>query len=147
MAGHPFNVSSPKQLGTVLFDEMNLPYPKKKGQSYSTDQEVLQAIYEANPIVPLIMDYRAKTKLMSTYITGLREMIYPDNKVHTIYQQALTQTGRLSSIEPNLQNIPIRTEEGHRIRKMFIPANPNNTLPLVRLSMTEQTIRLPVCSS
>ena len=128
IAGHPFNISSPKQLGTVLFDEMNLPYPKKKGQSYSTDAEVLGAIYEANPIVPLIMDYRAKTKLMSTYITGLREMIYPDNKVHTIYQQALTQTGRLSSIEPNLQNIPIRTEEGHKIRKMFIPSNPENSL-------------------
>ena len=128
IAGHPFNISSPKQLGTVLFDEMNLPYPKKKGQSYSTDAEVLGAIYEANPIVPLIMDYRAKTKLMSTYVTGLREMIYPDNKVHTIYQQALTQTGRLSSIEPNLQNIPIRTEEGHKIRKMFIPSNPENSL-------------------
>lgn len=128
IAGHPFNISSPKQLGTVLFDEMNLPYPKKKGQSYSTDAEVLGAIYEANPIVPLLMDYRAKTKLMSTYVTGLREMIYPDNKVHTIYQQALTQTGRLSSIEPNLQNIPIRTEEGHKIRKMFIPSNKENSL-------------------
>lgn len=128
IAGHPFNISSPKQLGTVLFDEMNIPYPKKKGQSYSTDIDVLQAIELSSPIVPLIMEYRAKTKLMSTYVSGLREMIYPDNKVHTIYQQALTQTGRLSSIEPNLQNIPIRTEAGHRIRKMFIPNNKENSL-------------------
>lgn len=128
IAGHEFNISSPKQLGSVLFDEMRLPYPKKKGQSYSTDIDVLQAIELASPIVPLIMEYRAKTKLMSTYVTGMREMIYPDQKVHTIYQQALTQTGRLSSIEPNLQNIPIRTEEGHKIRKMFIPSNKENSL-------------------
>ena len=128
IANHEFNISSPKQLGTVLFDELKLPYPKKKGQSYSTDIEVLEAIREANPIVPLIIEYRAKTKLMSTYVSGLREMIYPDDKVHTIYQQALTQTGRLSSIEPNLQNIPIRTEEGHKIRRMFIPSNPKNSL-------------------
>ena len=128
LANHEFNISSPKQLGTVLFDELKLPYPKKKGQSYSTDIEVLEAIREANPIVPLIIEYRAKTKLMSTYVSGLREMIYPDDKVHTIYQQALTQTGRLSSIEPNLQNIPIRTEEGHKIRRMFIPSNPKNSL-------------------
>ena len=128
LANHEFNISSPKQLGTVLFDELGLPYPKKKGQSYSTDIEVLEAIREANPIVPLIIEYRAKTKLMSTYVSGLREMIYPDDKVHTIYQQALTQTGRLSSIEPNLQNIPIRTEEGHKIRRMFIPSNPKNSL-------------------
>ena len=128
ISNHEFNISSPKQLGTVLFDELKLPYPKKKGQSYSTDIEVLEAIREANPIVPLIIEYRAKTKLMSTYVSGLREMIYPDDKVHTIYQQALTQTGRLSSIEPNLQNIPIRTEEGHKIRRMFIPSNPKNSL-------------------
>ena len=128
VANHEFNISSPKQLGTVLFDELKLPYPKKKGQSYSTDIEVLEAIREASPIVPLIIEYRAKTKLMSTYVSGLREMIYPDDKVHTIYQQALTQTGRLSSIEPNLQNIPIRTEEGHKIRRMFIPSNPKNSL-------------------
>ena len=128
IANHEFNISSPKQLGTVLFDELKLPYPKKKGQSYSTDIEVLEAIREASPIVPLIIEYRAKTKLMSTYVSGLREMIYPDDKVHTIYQQALTQTGRLSSIEPNLQNIPIRTEEGHKIRRMFIPSSPKNSL-------------------
>ncbi len=121
LVGHEFNISSPKQLGTVLFEELAIPYPKKKGQSYSTDIEILQAVELMHPVIPKVMEYRAVTKLKSTYVTGLREMIYPDNKVHTIYQQALTQTGRLSSIEPNLQNIPIRTEEGHKIRRMFIP--------------------------
>ena len=128
LAGKEFNISSPKQLGVVLFEDLKLPYPKKKGNSYSTDIEVLEAIKSSHPIVELIIDYRAKTKLLSTYVTGLREMIYPDGKVHTIYEQALTQTGRLSSIEPNLQNIPIRTPEGHMIRKMFIPNNANNVM-------------------
>ncbi len=128
ISGHEFNVSSPKQLGVVLFEELNIPYPKKKGNSYSTDIDVLNAIKDVNPIVDLVIKYRAKTKLYSTYIVGLKEAIYPDLKVHTIFEQALTQTGRLSSIDPNLQNIPIRTEEGHLIRKMFIPSNKNNKL-------------------
>lgn len=127
-AGMVFNIASPKQLGSVLFENLGIPYPKKKGTSYSTDIDVLQAIRAYNPIVDLIIDYRAKTKLYSTYVAGLKEMIYPDNKVHTIFQQALTQTGRLSSVEPNLQNIPIRTPEGHLIRRMFIPADSNNVL-------------------
>ncbi len=122
LAGKEFNISSPKQLGTVLFEDLSINYPKKKGTSYSTDIEVLQSIYNFHPIVPLIIDYRAKTKLYSTYVVGLKEMIYPDQKVHTIFQQALTQTGRLSSVEPNLQNIPIRTKEGHQIRRMFVPS-------------------------
>lgn len=128
IAKHEFNISSPKQLGTVLFDELMIPYPKKKGASYSTDIDVLQSILNFNPIVPLIIEYRAKTKLYSTYVVGMKEFIYPDEKVHTIFQQAITTTGRLSSVEPNLQNIPIRTLEGHLIRKMFIPTNPNNKL-------------------
>ena len=132
-----FNVSSPKQLGTVLFEELNLPYPKKKATTYSTDQSVLELIKDLHPIVPLVLEYRAKTKLYSTYIIGLKDSIYPDGKVHTIYQQALTQTGRLSSIEPNLQNIPIRTKEGHLIRKMFIPSNPNNMLYSADYSQVE----------
>ena len=123
-----FNISSPKQLGVVLFEELNLPYPKKKATTYSTDQTVLETIKDLHPIVPKVLEYRAKTKLYSTYITGLRDMIYPDDKVHTIYQQALTLTGRLSSIEPNLQNIPIRTKEGHLIRKMFVPEKENNSM-------------------
>ncbi|MCR5113270.1 MAG: DNA polymerase I [Acholeplasmatales bacterium] len=137
LVGHEFNVASPKQLGTVLFEEMGLPYPKKKGNSYSTDQSILDGIKDLNPIVPLIMEYRAKSKLYSTYITGIRDVIYPDGKVHTIYQQALTQTGRLSSIEPNLQNIPIRTPEGHKIRKMFVPENPMNSMYSADYSQVE----------
>ena len=121
LAGYEFNISSPKQLGTILFEELNIPYPKKKSGSYSTDIEVLETIKDLNPIVPLIMKYRNKTKLYSTYVLGIKQVIFPDNKVHTIFQQALTSTGRLSSIDPNLQNIPIRTEEGHLIRRMFIP--------------------------
>ena len=128
LAGREFNIASPKQLGTVLFDEMGIRYPKKKGNSYSTDIEVLEMIKDESPIVDLIIEYRGKTKLYSTYVEGLRGMIYPDNKVHTIYQQALTLTGRLSSTDPNLQNIPIRTKEGHKIRKMFIPSKDGNTL-------------------
>lgn len=121
LAGYEFNISSPKQLGTVLFEELNIEYPKRKSGSYSTDIEVLEAIKNLNPIVPLVMKYRNKTKLYSTYVLGIKQVIFPDNKVHTIFQQALTSTGRLSSIDPNLQNIPIRTEEGHLIRRMFIP--------------------------
>ena len=128
LAHKEFNVSSPKQLGTILFEELGIPYPKKKGNSYSTDIDVLEAIKNYHPIVELVIDYRAKAKLYSTYISGLRDMIYPDGKVHTIYEQALTQTGRLSSIEPNLQNIPIRTPDGHKIRKMFIPEKNGNVL-------------------
>lgn len=128
IAGHTFNISSPKQLGTLLFEELGIPYPKKKGNSYSTDIDVLEAIKELNPIVNYIIEYRAKTKLYNTYIIGLKDLVYPDNKVHTIFQQALTQTGRLSSIDPNLQNIPIRTPEGHKIRKMFIPSKEGNSL-------------------
>ena len=128
LAGHEFNVSSPKQLGIVLFEELNIPYPKKKANSYSTDIEILEAIKSFNPIVNLVIDYRAKTKLYSTYIIGLKDYIYPDGKVHTIFEQALTNTGRLSSVEPNLQNIPIRTKEGHLIRKMFVPSKEGNLL-------------------
>ena len=137
IVGHDFNISSPKQLGNVLFEELAIPYPKKKGQSYSTDIDVLEAVESLNPVVSLVIQYRALTKLKSTYVTGLRDMIYPDNKVHTIYQQALTQTGRLSSIEPNLQNIPIRTPEGHKVRKMFIPTSKENMLYSADYSQVE----------
>ena len=128
IVGHEFNISSPKQLGTILFEELNIPYPKKKANTYSTDIEILEAIKKFNPVVEKVIEYRAKTKLYSTYVAGLLDFIYPDGKVHTIFEQALTNTGRLSSIEPNLQNIPIRTPEGHMIRKMFVPQNPNNTI-------------------
>ncbi len=128
MSGEVFNIASPKQLGVILFEKLGIPYPKKKATSYSTDIEILQSVKFYHPIINLIIEYRAKTKLYSTYIVGLKEQIHPDQKVHTIFQQALTTTGRLSSVEPNLQNIPIRTEEGHLIRKMFVPENKNNIL-------------------
>ena len=121
IAGERFNISSPKQLGEILFEKMGLPYPKKQSKSYSTDIDTLNKIKESSPIINYVIDYRAKTKLLSTYVLGMKDYIYPDGRVHTIFQQALTSTGRLSSINPNLQNIPIRTEEGHLIRKMFVP--------------------------
>ncbi len=135
--GEIFNISSPKQLGVILFEKLEIPYPKKKTTSYSTDIEILQSIRLYHPIVDLIIEYRAKTKLYSTYIIGLKEQIFPDQKVHTIFEQALTTTGRLSSVDPNLQNIPIRTKEGHLIRKMFIPTNPNNILYSADYSQVE----------
>lgn len=122
MAGTEFNISSPKQLGEVLFLKMNLPIPvKKKTANYSTSVDVLNKLRNVHPIIDKILDYRMYTKLMSTYVDGLLNTIMEDGKIHTIYTQTLTRTGRLSSIEPNLQNIPTRYEEGKNIRKAFIP--------------------------
>jgi DNA polymerase-1 len=123
LAGEPFNLSSPKQLGEILFERLNLPYGKKTKTGYSTDVEVLNNLKKHHPIIEKIMDYRQLTKLYSTYIEGIKQNLFEDGKVHTIYMQALTTTGRLSSLDPNLQNIPIRTEEGRQIRKLFIPKN------------------------
>jgi DNA polymerase-1 len=120
LAGQTFNISSTKQLGDVLFETLKLPQGKKTKTGYSTDQEVLSRLKNEHPIIPLILEYRQITKLYSTYIEGTIQNMFEDNKVHTIYQQALTTTGRLSSLEPNLQNIPIRTEAGRQIRKLFI---------------------------
>ena len=119
-AGLAFNINSPKQLGEVLFEKLSLPVIKKTKTGYSTNVEVLEKLREAHPIISGIMEYRTLTKLYSTYIEGLKKACHTDGKVHTIFNQALTQTGRLSSIEPNLQNIPIRLEEGRLIRKAFI---------------------------
>jgi DNA polymerase I len=121
LAGRPFNLGSPKQLGEILFDELKLPYGKKTKTGYSTDVDVLTKLQKEHPIIDEIMTYRQLTKLYSTYIEGVRQNLFDDGKVHTIYMQALTTTGRLSSLDPNLQNIPIRTEEGRKIRKFFIP--------------------------
>ncbi len=121
LADKTFNISSPKQLSEVLFQELNIPYPGNPKKGYSTDVNILTSIANLHPIIPYILDYRQLTKLYNTYIKGLTEQIFPDGKVHTIFEQASTETGRLSSIEPNLQNIPIKTEEGHLIRKLFIP--------------------------
>ena len=119
-AGHEFNISSPKQLGEVLFDELKLPYAKKNKTGYVTDANVLGKLIEY-PIIKQILEYRLLNKLYTTYIEGILNATQPDGKIHTIYTKALTRTGRLSSIEPNLQNIPIRNEFGRLIRKAFIP--------------------------
>ena len=121
MAGEEFNIQSPKQLGDILFVKMGIPYPKKNPSSFSTSREILDKIAPLNPIVEKIIDYRTLAKLYNTYIIGIKAQIKEDGKLHTIYTQTLTRTGRLSSIEPNLQNIPIRYEEGKLIRKAFVP--------------------------
>lgn len=123
ISGTTFNISSPKQLGQVLFEELGLKGGKKTKTGYSTSQDVLEKIIDAHPVVPLVLEYRMLTKLSSTYLKGLQEQVFPDNKIHTIYKQTLTHTGRLSSVDPNLQNIPVRSEEGKLIRKAFVSHN------------------------
>jgi len=121
LADEKFNIASPKQLGEILFVKLGLPNGKKTKSGYSTSQDILEKIEDLHPIVPLIQQYRMLTKLTSTYVKGLQEQVFADGKIHTIFNQALTQTGRLSSIDPNLQNIPVRQEEGKLIRKAFVP--------------------------
>lgn len=123
ISGTTFNISSPKQLGQVLFEDLGLKGGKKTKTGYSTSQDVLEKIIDAHPVVPLVLEYRMMTKLSSTYLKGLQEQVFPDNKIHTIYKQTLTHTGRLSSVDPNLQNIPVRSEEGKLIRKAFVSHN------------------------
>ena len=120
LAGEEFNIASPKQLGEILFDKLKLPYAKKNKTGYVTDANVLGRLTNFE-IVAKILEYRMLTKLYSTYLEGILNTISSDGKIHTIYTQALTRTGRLSSIEPNLQNIPIRNEFGRLIRKAFVP--------------------------
>ena len=120
-AGEEFNIQSPKQLGEVLFEKLEIPYPKKKKTSYSTAREILDKIVDYHPIVEKIIEHRTLNKIYTTYIVGIKNCVKEDGKLHTIYTQTLTRTGRLSSIEPNLQNIPIRYKEGKEIRKAFIP--------------------------
>lgn len=120
-AGEEFNIQSPKQLGEILFEKLEIPYPKKKKTSYSTAREILDKIVDYHPIVEKIIEHRTLNKIYTTYIIGIKNCVKEDGKLHTIYTQTLTRTGRLSSIEPNLQNIPIRYKEGKEIRKAFIP--------------------------
>ena len=122
LADAEFNISSPIQLGEILFEKLNLPHGKKGKTGYSTAQDVLTKLKGKHPIIEKILEYRSLTKLYTTYIEGLIKEISSDNKIHTIYNQALTRTGRLSSQEPNLQNIPARDEYGKLIRKAFIPS-------------------------
>ena len=121
IAGCEFNINSPKQLGEVLFERMGLPAPKKTKSGYSTDAETLEKLRMYTPIIDEILEYRSVAKLKSTYADGLLSAIGEDGRLHTNFKQALTLTGRLSSADPNLQNIPIRTTEGREIRKVFIP--------------------------
>lgn len=123
LAGESFNINSPKQLGVILFEKLKLPVAKKTKTGYSTSADVLEKLEEEHEIIREILNYRQLGKLQSTYIEGLLKVINPTtNKVHTRFNQALTQTGRLSSTDPNLQNIPIRLEEGRKIRQAFIPS-------------------------
>ncbi len=117
----PFNINSTKQLGDLLFDKLGLPPVKKTKSGYSTNADVLEKLKDKHPIIPAIMDYRMLTKLNSTYADGLMKTIGEDGRIHTTFQNLVTATGRLSSTEPNLQNIPVRTDMGAEIRKMFIP--------------------------
>ncbi len=123
LAGEPFNINSPKQLGVILFEKLNLPPVKKTKTGYSTSADVLEKLAGAHAMVPLLLNFRQLGKLKSTYIDGLLKVVHMNtSKIHTRFNQALTQTGRLSSTEPNLQNIPIRMEEGRKIRQAFIPS-------------------------
>ena len=122
LAGHEFNILSPKQLGEVLFDELLLPYGKKTKTGWSTNADVLEKLRGKHPIVEDVLDYRMLTKLKSTYADGLLKVIADDGRIHTSFQNTVTATGRLSSTEPNLQNIPIRKELGAQIRQMFVAA-------------------------
>jgi len=117
----PFNINSTKQLGQLLFEKLGLPPIKKTKTGYSTNADVLEKLKHKHPIIPAIMDYRMLTKLNSTYAEGLTNAIAADGRIHTTFQNLVTATGRLSSTEPNLQNIPVRTDLGAEIRKMFIP--------------------------
>ena len=116
-----FNINSTKQLGELLFEKLGLPPVKKTKTGYSTNAEVLEKLKDKHPIIPAIMDYRMLTKLKSTYADGLMKVIGDDCRIHTTFQNLVTATGRLSSTEPNLQNIPVRTDLGAEIRKMFVP--------------------------
>ena len=130
LAGEDFNINSPKQLGVILFEKLELPleYTKKTKTGYSTAVDVLERLAPIAPIVSKILEYRQIAKIQSTYVIGLQDWILEDGKIHTRYVQDLTQTGRLSSVDPNLQNIPVRLEQGRLIRKAFVPEEESSVL-------------------
>lgn len=122
LAGEEFNINSPKQLGVILFEKLNLPFAKKTKTGYSTSADILEKLADKDPIIPMILEYRQLTKLKSTYADGLAAYIDPkDERIHGRFNQTITATGRISSTEPNLQNIPVRMELGRMIRKVFVP--------------------------
>lgn len=122
-AGEEFNINSSQQLGRILFEKLELPTKKKTKTGYSTNKDVLEALEDYHPIIPLLIEYRQVIKLKTTYVDGLREKIKDDSRIHTTFTQTVTSTGRLSSIEPNLQNIPVRLELGSKIRTFFTAPN------------------------
>lgn len=128
LSGLEFNINSPKQLGEVLFDKLELPTKKKNKSGYSTDKETLESIEELHDVIPKVLEYRTISKLHSTFVNGLRDKIDKEGRVHTTFMQTVTATGRLSSTEPNLQNIPIRLELGSKIRTFFTAPDDNTVL-------------------
>ncbi len=125
LAGEKFNINSPKQLGNILFEKLMLPHYRKTKSGYSTDVSVLEKLEPYHPIIPLILDYRKDSKLKNTYCDGLGKQITPEGRIHTTFKQTQTLTGRLSSAEPNLQNIPVRSERGRELRRFFVAENGN----------------------
>ena len=138
LAGGEFNINSPTQLQEILFEKLHLKTGKKTKTGYSTDADVLQKLEGEHPIISMLLDHRESTKLQNTYVDALPLMVHPVTKrIHTNYSQVIAATGRLSSINPNLQNIPIRTEQGRMIRKCFIPSSPENVLLCADYSQIE----------
>ncbi|MCR4829144.1 MAG: DNA polymerase I [Bacteroidales bacterium] len=143
LAGKPFNISSPRQLGEVLYEQLKVTDkpPLTATKQYSTAEDVLQKLRERHPIIPMILEYRSLNKLISTYLDTFPKLINPQTgRLHTIYNQTVTATGRLSSSNPNLQNIPIRTERGREIRKAFVPADENHSILAADYSQIELRI-------
>ncbi len=140
VVGHQFTIGSPKQLGELLFVELGLPKGRKTKTGYSTDATVLEELRGVHPVVELVLDWRTYTKLRSTYVEALPSLLGPDGRLHTLFHQAVAATGRLSSSDPNLQNIPIRTPLGRRIRHAFVAGSPDTTLVAADYSQIELRI-------
>lgn len=143
-AGKEFNISSPKQLGVILFEDLKLPAKKKTKSGYSTNAEVLESLIDKHPIIPLVIEYRTLTKLNSTYVEGLLKEVKEDGRVHSVFKQTETRTGRISSTEPNMQNIPVRKEIGRNMRKFFV-AKEGYTLLDADYSQIELRVLASVC--
>lgn len=142
--GEKFNIKSPKQLGVLLFEKLGLPVQKKTKTGYSTDAKVLEALKDEHPVIKIILEHRKLAKLQSTYLEGLRPLVNPKTaRIHTTFQQTVTVTGRLSSVNPNLQNIPTRTDEGKEIRRIFVPGDGYDYLMSCDYSQVE--LRILAC--
>ena len=142
LAGEEFNINSPKQLGNILFEKLKLPSGKKTKTGYSTNAEILEKLASKHPIVSDILDYRQLTKLIGTYVVGLLKLATEEGRIHTNFKQTGTATGRLSSAEPNLQNIPVRTDAGRELRKFFLP---RKGYKLISADYSQIELRLLAC--